>query len=118
MKVFLLLMLFANTIQSIAQKQTYDLVSYNPPAGWKKEVKTNMTVYTMTDNKKSSWCQIFLVKSTTSKGSIEADFESEWRSIVAPSVRRNYFQKTAVASLRHKAIRTNFESLKPHWWTR
>jgi len=62
-----------------AQKQTYDLISYNPPAGWKKEVKTNLTVYTMTDNKKNSWCQIFIVKSTTSKGSIEADFESEWQ---------------------------------------
>src|SRR5690242_19427682 len=81
MKGFLLPMLFAITIQTIAQKQTYDLVSYNPPAGWKKEVKTNLTVYTMTDNKKNSWCQIFLVKSTTSKGSIEADFESEWREL-------------------------------------
>jgi hypothetical protein len=80
MKPIILFSLFCFTAPILfAQQQTYDLVSYNPPTGWKKEVKTNMTVYTMTDKKKNSWCQIFLVKSTTSKGSIEADFESEWR---------------------------------------
>jgi len=86
MKSIILFSLFCFTAPILfAQKQTYDLVSYNPPSGWKKEVKTNMTVYTMTDNKKNSWCQIFLVKSTISKGSIEADFESEWREFAVTS---------------------------------
>lgn len=65
-----------------AQKETYDLVSYTSPAGWKKEMQTNMTQFTKTNNKKNSWCQIFIAKSTTSKGSIEADFESEWQELV------------------------------------
>ncbi|NCI47435.1 hypothetical protein [Sediminibacterium soli] len=70
-----------STITSIAQKQTYDLVIYTPPAGWKKEEKSNLTAYSMTDNEKNSWCQIFIVKSTVSKGSIGADFESEWQEL-------------------------------------
>lgn len=66
----------------LAQKQTYDLVSYTPPAGWQIEVKNNLTSYTKTDSKKNSWCQVFIVKSTISKGSIEKDFESEWEELV------------------------------------
>lgn len=82
MKKLMLFCLCLSTITSIAQKQTYDLVSYTPPAGWKKEIKDNLTVYTVTDTKKNTWCQIFIVKSTISKGSIEADFESEWQELV------------------------------------
>jgi hypothetical protein len=83
MKRIILLTLFCFMSAILfAQKETYDLVSYTPPAGWKKEEKGNLTQYTKTDNKKKSWCQIFIAKSTTSKGSIEADFESEWQELV------------------------------------
>lgn len=82
MKQLILFCFCLPTITSIAQTQTYDLVSYVAPAGWKKEVKTNMTAYSMANNKKNIWCQIFIVKSTTSKGSAEADFESEWQELV------------------------------------
>jgi hypothetical protein len=83
MKKIIFLSVFCFTAAILfAQKQTYDLVSYTPPAGWKKEEQTNLTVYTKTDNKKNSWCRIFIVKSTTSKGSIEEDFESEWQELV------------------------------------
>lgn len=78
-KIFLLCLLSSTAAILYAQKQTYDLVSYIPPPGWKNEVKNNLTSYTITNSKKNSWCQIFIVKSTTSKGSIEADFESEWQ---------------------------------------
>jgi hypothetical protein len=62
-----------------AQNTTYDLVSFIPPAGWKKDVKADYITYMITSNKKGTWCQISIVKSTASKGSIEADFESEWQ---------------------------------------
>lgn len=78
-KIFLICLLSSTAAILYAQKQTYDLVSYIPPPGWKNEVKNNLTSYTITNSKKNSWCQIFIVKSTTSKGSIEADFESEWQ---------------------------------------
>jgi hypothetical protein len=70
---------------SFAQKQTYDLVSYTPPAGYANEVKENHTSYTITNREKKAWCQIFVVKSTTSKGGIEADFESEWQELAVKS---------------------------------
>src|SRR5690349_17055875 len=70
-----------------AQKQTYDLVVYTPPAGWKSEEQKNLMSYTITNKKNNSWCQIFIVKSTTSKGSIEADFESEWQELAVKNYR-------------------------------
>lgn len=65
-----------------AQKETYDLVTYSPPQGWSKEVKDNLILYTIVDKKNSSWCQVGIIKSTTSKGDIEKDFESEWQELV------------------------------------
>lgn len=67
-----------------AQTQTFDLVTYSPPQakGWKKEINENTVLYTIINNAKKTWCRIALVKSTTSKGNIEQDFESEWQELV------------------------------------
>jgi len=73
-----------------AQKDTFDLVTYIPPKdstgiSWQKEIKENTTSYTITSKKTNSWCQIIIVKSTISKGSIEQDFKSEWQGLVVKS---------------------------------
>lgn len=81
--VFLFSMLLGNLF---AQKETFDLFAYLPPAGWKKEVTENIISYTGFNNKTKAWCRIGIVKSTTSKGNVEADFESEWQDLVV----RNY----------------------------
>lgn len=65
----------------LAQKETFDLVTYTPPQGWEKQIKENLMLYTITDKKNNSWCQVGIVKSTNSKGSIEADFKSEWNEL-------------------------------------
>jgi hypothetical protein len=70
---------------SSAQKLTYDIVSYTPPPGWTNELKNNQNTYTIINNKNGSWCQIFIIKSTISKGSIDADFKSEWQELAVKS---------------------------------
>src|SRR4051812_11585641 len=65
-----------------AQKETYDIVSYTPPAGWQKEIKENLTSYTIVNKKSNAWCQVGIVKSTISKGNIEKDFDSEWQELI------------------------------------
>ena len=70
-----------------AQKVTFDLVTYIPPkdstgAIWQKEVTENTTIYTVTNSIAKSWCRIIIEKSTISKGSIDLDFESEWKGLV------------------------------------
>ncbi|GAB2826226.1 hypothetical protein GCM10027043_29740 [Ferruginibacter profundus] len=69
----------------MAQKASFDIVSYTVPKGWKKEVKENFTSFTIADKKNNTWCQISIVKSTASKGDIEKDFDSEWQELIVKS---------------------------------
>jgi hypothetical protein len=71
------------TIQATAQKETYDLISYHHPKGWTKEANNNITSYFTTNSKTNTWCRIIIVKSTVSKGSIDTDFDSEWKELAA-----------------------------------
>jgi hypothetical protein len=64
-----------------AQQQTYDLLTFTPPSGWNKTSLENTIGFSTTDNIKRTWAQISIVKSTVSKGSIESDFQSEWKDL-------------------------------------
>jgi hypothetical protein len=86
-KILLFCIVSIPAISCLAQKKVFDLVEYTVPKGadgkkWKEETKGNITGYTTTNKKNGSWCQISIVKSTVSKGSIDADFESEWEELV------------------------------------
>jgi hypothetical protein len=67
------------------QKETYDLLTFTAPAKWIKEISNNNITYTISDKKNDTWCRINIIKSTISKGDIEADFESEWQEIIVKS---------------------------------
>jgi hypothetical protein len=78
--IFLLAMI---TNLLFAQREVYDFVSYTPPKGFTKEVKANTyTCYTGTNKQKKSYCRIFVMLSTASKGGIKEDFDSEWQELV------------------------------------
>jgi hypothetical protein len=77
-----------------AQKETFDIITYTPPAGWKKDVTENIINYIITNKMNNSWCQIGIIKSTISKGNIEKDFESEWQDLVVKN-----FKPTAIPKL-------------------
>lgn len=78
---FLLLLTFFSDCL-FAQKETFDIITYTPPINWKKEVTENVISYTITNETTQNWSRINIVKSTTSKGSIEQDFESEWQELI------------------------------------
>ena len=44
-----------------------------------------MAVYAITNNSKGTYGQVAIYKSTTSKGNLQADFESEWQTLIANS---------------------------------
>ena len=76
---------------AFADTATYDLVRYTAPTpwnkiAWKREVKDKNTIsYTLANKQDHSYCQIFLLRSMTSKGDITTDFESDWRDVVIKS---------------------------------
>lgn len=84
-KIFLSLFLVTGAAITFAQKETFDLTTYTPPKGWKKELTENTITYTIISKQTNSWCRINIVKSTASKGNIDQDFESEWQELVVKS---------------------------------
>jgi len=81
-KIMLLSVLIAFAGKIFAQKQTFDLITFAAPKGWTKNVEETLVSYTITNNKKNTWCRINIIKSTVSIGTIEADFESEWQGLI------------------------------------
>jgi hypothetical protein len=78
--IFLLLLAGASIAQ---QKETFDLATFTAPTGWKKTSNTvNVVGYTISNNQKGTYCQVGVYASTTSKGNLQADFESEWQELV------------------------------------
>jgi len=82
-KIFFLLLLCISVSNVLAQTQTFDLVQYTAPASWTKTEKENILVYSLVNNDNSTWCQIGILRSTSSKGSIDADLQSEWDELAA-----------------------------------
>lgn len=82
-KIFFLGFLYISITTSFAQKESFDVATYTAPTGWTKN-NTNKGVvsYSITNNQKGTYCQIGVYASTTSKGSLQADFESEWQDLV------------------------------------
>ena len=81
-KITLLIISLAYMGVAMAQKQSFDLITYTAPKGWKKTVTETLISYSYFNETDKTWCQIGIVKSTISKGSIEQDFESEWKGLV------------------------------------
>ncbi len=77
-----LILLLTSSASSIAQKETYDLISYTPPSSWKKDATESTIMYTITNNTTKAWCRISIIKSTISKGDIDQDFESERENLI------------------------------------
>jgi hypothetical protein len=71
-----------------AERATFDLVRYTPPAPhkkvpWEKDTRDkNAVSYTSTDRTTGKYCQIFVLRSTTSKGNVSSDFDAEWKDII------------------------------------
>lgn len=69
--------------EGFAQKETIDLMTFEPPKGWTKESKElTYTVYTTINQKKGTYCRIFLMLSMASQGSIDQDFDHEWKELI------------------------------------
>ncbi len=81
--LFSLLLLTLSAVNVLAQKETFDIISYKTLKGWTKETKANSMTLSKIDG--GSWCQIILYKNTVSKGDINADFDSEWKTLIIPN---------------------------------
>lgn len=82
MKIFLTSLLGLLCMICHAQSETFDILTYTPPAGWSREAKGSYVMFTKIDNAAGTWCQIAVYKSMTTLGSVDLDFKHEWDDLV------------------------------------
>lgn len=77
-------MVFAE--RTFAQKETYDVVSYAVPKGWKKEMKENgVQIYTGNE-KTGEYSVALIIKSSSADGSANGNFLALWEKLVKGTV--------------------------------
>lgn len=84
MKPLALLALVVFPLLVNAQTEKFDILTYQPPQGWKKETADFAISYVKVNNDKGTWCRLAVYKSINSSGNPDTDFTSEWRSMVKP----------------------------------
>ncbi|MEI7473127.1 MAG: hypothetical protein WCJ85_12775 [Chitinophagaceae bacterium] len=82
-KLLLSCFFLAITLSLVAQKDKFDIASYTPPTGWKKVSKPEFVFYEISNKTTKSWSQIYVYKSITSTGDIDADFNKDWQLLAA-----------------------------------
>jgi len=75
----MLLVLFAT--QAYCQKEKFDIITYAPLKGWKKDAKEQIVSFTKLNESTGSFGVIVLYASAASNGDIEKDFSSEWKDL-------------------------------------
>ncbi len=71
------------TIGSFAQaSETFDIATFTPPAGWKKQVKPGVVIYNISNENKGTYALIMLFQSGDSSKDAKRDFETDWLNLV------------------------------------
>lgn len=87
-----LLLIISNTCFS--QTETFDIMTYTPPKGWKKDAKQGVINYTNVNATTGSFCVIAIYASSASTGDAEKDFRNEWIELVASPYKAEANPKT------------------------
>jgi hypothetical protein len=81
---FVLFLLTASSLLA-AQTQTFDLVSFTPPAGWAASQDSDHITFTFIDNSAKTFVMLAVYNSAPGSGDAEKDFVGEWKDVVAKS---------------------------------
>lgn len=84
MKIRILLLLIITMMLStgiaFAKAETFDIATFQAPAGWKKATGNGVVSYTKT--KGNGYCIIAVYASRPNTGNIDEDFKQEWNDLV------------------------------------
>jgi hypothetical protein len=83
LKRTVLLLAMAVIARSLAaQTEIFDIASYTPPRGWKKEISADKVSFTVTNSAKNTYCVIGVYASRPSSGDDATDFMNEWKELI------------------------------------
>lgn len=85
-KIILLPSLVIITTIVFAQKQTFDLTTFTPPTGWKKETTQSAVQFSKQDLKTGNYCVLIVMKSIPGTTDAKENFNAAWETIVKEMV--------------------------------
>ena len=81
--LFLIICFLCFFVSSLAQtSDTFDIATFQPPAGWKKQTKDGVVLFTTSNQQKGTYALITLYGSGVSSGNAKSDFESDWQQFI------------------------------------
>ncbi len=87
MKLILTVSLFFVTSSIVAQQQQFDIISYNPPGNWKKEVTASALQLSKENTTTGGYCIITVFKALPSPAKPQENFDAAWESVVKEMVK-------------------------------
>lgn len=88
MKKIIFINLFLSiTIFGFAQKQTFDVISFDIPKGWDKTVTENGVQLSTKDDGKGNYAAMVIVRSVASNASASDNFNKSWENLVKGTVK-------------------------------
>lgn len=81
---FLVVLALATTAEA-GKKATFDVLTYEVPAGWKEDTSKGALTLQASDGKKQTFVLVIAAPSTPSAGSLAKDFQATWDAAVVPS---------------------------------
>jgi len=73
----------------IAQKQTFDVVSYTAPKGWQQQQNVGGLQLSVADQKTGAYAMVVITKATASGASANENFNNDWNRLVKSTVQAN-----------------------------
>ena len=72
------------TVPAWAQERdSFDIASFNAPAGWTRLAENNGLIFTTADKQKNTYAMIIVYKSGVSSGNPKKDFDADWNQFIA-----------------------------------
>jgi hypothetical protein len=88
-KIFIFYSILLLNMSGYAQKQRFDVVSYNFPNGWQQEQNEGAIQLSVTDSKTGAYAIALITKATASNASAAENFTTDWNKLVKASVQVN-----------------------------
>lgn len=83
MKKYILLLLFiAQALTAFTQPQVFDITTYTPPKGWKKQATESTIQYSKEDPAKGTYCLLMLFKALPGTPDSKKNFDAAWETVV------------------------------------
>src|SRR5687767_3123782 len=78
----LICLLMPSTLAHAQASDTFDIATFQAPAGWTKQAKDGGVVFTTSDEKKGAYAMIILYRSQAGSGVPKKDFDADWKQFI------------------------------------